>query len=237
MQQNTMQASTESNQTIIKVDIIGGFQDADKTEFVKRFQEYMIAGSEKAVIPKLEKKGCLCCTNPDQFVQSIQDIRTKERPDRILLEIGGTVKLTDIRSVFAQKELAQYFTIEHELFLLDITEYEKRKLISERFLTEQLTDAILICVKRQSELDKKQRTQIYQDIKQCNPQVTLKDKDWRTYSGTEFEKIWKENANKFQKLERKIHAVFRKIPINQLTSKANEQTDLNLQIYEEFNDW
>lgn len=99
-----------------KIDIISGFLGAGKTTFIKQLLREAIAG-EKVVLIENEfgeigidggflkdagieiremNSGCICCSLVGDFGKSLEEVLTKYRPDRVIIEPSGVGKLSDV---------------------------------------------------------------------------------------------------------------------------------------------
>ncbi len=99
-----------------KIDIISGFLGAGKTTFIKQLLREAIAG-EKVVLIENEfgeigidggflkdagieiremNSGCICCSLVGDFGRSLEEVLTKYRPDRVIIEPSGVGKLSDV---------------------------------------------------------------------------------------------------------------------------------------------
>ena len=99
-----------------KIDIISGFLGAGKTTFIKKLLEEAIAG-EKVVLIENEfgeigidggflqdsgieiremNSGCICCSLVGDFGKSLEEVLTKYKPERVIIEPSGVGKLSDV---------------------------------------------------------------------------------------------------------------------------------------------
>lgn len=99
-----------------KVDIISGFLGAGKTTLIKKllseafvgdklvlieneFGEVSVDGGflrESGVQVSELSSGCICCTLVGDFTESLKQVYTQYKPDRILIEPSGVAKLSDV---------------------------------------------------------------------------------------------------------------------------------------------
>lgn len=99
-----------------KIDIISGFLGAGKTTFIKKMIDEAFKG-EKIVLIENEfgevgidggflkdagiqitemNSGCICCSLVGDFGKNLNEVITKYKPDRILIEPSGVGKLSDV---------------------------------------------------------------------------------------------------------------------------------------------
>ena len=99
-----------------KIDIISGFLGAGKTTFIKKLLKDAIAGEQVVLIEnefgeigidggflkdsgieiREMNSGCICCSLVGDFGKSLEEVLTKYRPDRVIIEPSGVGKLSDV---------------------------------------------------------------------------------------------------------------------------------------------
>ncbi len=99
-----------------KIDIIYGFLGAGKTTFIKKLLKEAIAGEQVVLIEnefgeigidggflkdsgieiREMNSGCICCSLVGDFGKSLEEVLTKYRPDRVIIEPSGVGKLSDV---------------------------------------------------------------------------------------------------------------------------------------------
>ena len=99
-----------------KIDIISGFLGARKTTFIKKLLEEAISGEQVVLIEnefgeigidggflkdagieiREMNSGCICCSLVGDFGKSLEEVLTKYKPDRIIIEPSGVGKLSDV---------------------------------------------------------------------------------------------------------------------------------------------
>ena len=107
-----------------KVDIISGFLGAGKTTFIRKLLKDAVAGEQIVLIEnefgeigidggflkdsgieiREMNSGCICCSLVGDFASSLQEILTKYKPDRIIIEPSGVGKLSDVMKAVADVE-------------------------------------------------------------------------------------------------------------------------------------
>ena len=127
-----------------KIDIISGFLGAGKTTLIKKLLEEKLH-SEKLVIIENEfgeigidgsllkksnvkikeiNSGCICCTLVGEFEKAIEEVVTKYKPDRIIIEPSGVGKLSDIIKACDTPKLKNLITINMIITVVDVIKYE-----------------------------------------------------------------------------------------------------------------
>ena len=99
-----------------KIDIISGFLGAGKTTFIKKLLEEAIAGEQVVLIEnefgqigidggflkdagieiREMNSGCICCSLVGDFGKSLEEVLTKYKPDRVIIEPSGVGKVSDV---------------------------------------------------------------------------------------------------------------------------------------------
>ena len=99
-----------------KIDIISGFLGAGKTTFIKKLLEEAISGEQVVLIEnefgqigidggflkdagieiREMNSGCICCSLVGDFGKSLEEVLTKYKPDRVIIEPSGVGKLSDV---------------------------------------------------------------------------------------------------------------------------------------------
>ncbi|MDD3251508.1 MAG: GTP-binding protein [Lachnospiraceae bacterium] len=99
-----------------KIDIISGFLGAGKTTFIKKLLQEAIAGEQVVLIEnefgeigidggflkdagieiREMNSGCICCSLVGDFGKSLEEVLTKYKPERVIIEPSGVGKLSDV---------------------------------------------------------------------------------------------------------------------------------------------
>ncbi|RKJ05850.1 GTP-binding protein [bacterium D16-54] len=99
-----------------KIDIISGFLGAGKTTFIKKLLQEAIGGEQVVLIEnefgeigidggflkdsgieiREMNSGCICCSLVGDFGKSLEEVLTKYKPDRVIIEPSGVGKLSDV---------------------------------------------------------------------------------------------------------------------------------------------
>lgn len=99
-----------------KIDIISGFLGAGKTTFIKKLLQEAIKGEQVVLIEnefgqigidggflkdsgieiRVMNSGCICCSLVGDFGKSLEEVLTKYKPERVIIEPSGVGKLSDV---------------------------------------------------------------------------------------------------------------------------------------------
>ena len=99
-----------------KIDIISGFLGAGKTTFIKKLLQEAIKGEQVVLIEnefgqigidggflkdsgieiREMNSGCICCALVGDFGKSLEEVLTKYKPERVIIEPSGVGKLSDV---------------------------------------------------------------------------------------------------------------------------------------------
>lgn len=99
-----------------KIDIISGFLGAGKTTLIKKLLQEAFQGEQIVLIEnefgeigidgaflkdagieiREMNSGCICCSLVGDFGKSLEEVLTKYKPDRVIIEPSGVGKLSDV---------------------------------------------------------------------------------------------------------------------------------------------
>ena len=139
----------------IPVDLISGFQGAGKTTLIQSLSEclwqdefVLFLQNERgkaALSPETGKRmveewqgGCICCSASALFEQTLRHMISQHHPDRVVIELAGTARLSDVKSLFSG--LRELLALEHLIYVLSAVEFSRRWEQSQRFLEQQLRE-------------------------------------------------------------------------------------------------
>ena len=136
------------------IDLIGGFRGSGKTALIRSMAETLFWG-ERVVFLLNERGrtnldglgltveewrgGCICCTASSLLEQAMAELVAKYRPDRLVLELAETGRLTDARALFDQPNSG--FRVEHIIFVLNGIDFTRRWALSREFMVRQFRDS------------------------------------------------------------------------------------------------
>ena len=199
-----------------RIGLVAGFTGAGKTTYIRDVLLKDIS-DEKITILQTEigkvilqdadslkygwklrqiQEGCLCCGGSRFFLRDLKNILEQDQPDRILIELSGTARLDEVRKLLSQEEITSLIgTIRYD-YLLDLTDFEKREMISEIFLHRQLEYADRIICSKVSGCEEEKRKEIIQKIQSLQPFLPIIQEDWYMLTTDQRQKLFEENGSR-----------------------------------------
>lgn len=136
------------------VDLVAGFRGSGKTTLIRSMAETLWTG-ERVVFLLNERGrasldglgltvvewqgGCICCTASSMLEQAMAELLAKYRPDRLVLELAETARLTDAKSLFDGP--SSELRVEHIIFALSGKDFPRRWALSQQFLERQMRES------------------------------------------------------------------------------------------------
>ena len=176
-----------------KIDIISGFLGAGKTTFIKKLLEEAISGEQVVLIEnefgqigidggflkdagieiREMNSGCICCSLVGDFGKSLEEVLTKYKPDRVIIEPSGVGKLSDVMK--AVRDVAG--TVDVELnSAVTIVDASKCKMYMKNFgefFNNQVEHAGTIVLSRTDVLDAGKVQKAVELIREHNQTATI----------------------------------------------------------------
>ena len=176
-----------------KIDIISGFLGAGKTTFIKKLLEEAISGEQVVLIEnefgqigidggflkdagieiREMNSGCICCSLVGDFGKSLEEVLTKYKPDRVIIEPSGVGKLSDVMK--AVRDVAG--TVDAELTsAVTIVDASKCKMYMKNFgefFNNQVEYAGTIVLSRTDVLDAGKVQKAVELIREHNQTATI----------------------------------------------------------------
>lgn len=185
-----------------KVDIISGFLGAGKTTLIKKmleeklyneklviieneFGEIGIDGSilkKSGVEVKEMNSGCICCTLVGDFGKAIQEVITKFKPDRIVIEPSGVGKLSDVIKACETPKLKELLQINMVITVADVQKYQMYASNFGEFFENQIKNAKTVILSRTQKVDSKKTEAVVQAIRKCNRKANVITTPWENLS-------------------------------------------------------
>lgn len=176
-----------------KIDIISGFLGAGKTTFIKKLLEEAVSGEQVVLIEnefgqigidggflkdagieiREMNSGCICCSLVGDFGKSLEEVLTKYKPDRVIIEPSGVGKLSDVMK--AVRDVAG--TVDVELnSAVTIVDASKCKMYMKNFgefFNNQVEHAGTIVLSRTDVLDAGKVQKAVELIREHNQTATI----------------------------------------------------------------
>lgn len=188
-----------------KCDIISGFLGAGKTTFIKKLLEEIFPMETVVVLENEFGKinldgdnlrqeglrvesiiaGCICCTSANDLGNSLMTIIDKYKPERILIEPTGIAKLSDIKGLFREEELAKRCEIDHIITIVDAKNYYNRVRISKAFFENQIQWSQVVLLSKTEDMLEAEIDQVAEAISRVQPTCKIIKKPWPSMTGEE----------------------------------------------------
>ena len=182
----------------VKVEIFSGFLGAGKTQLIKKlieegyykeriaiieneFGEVSIDGEVLKRTNTLVKEinaGCICCQVTGDFKESIIDVVESCNVDRLLIEPTGVAKLSDIKKVFAEKELKDVAQIEKAITVVDAEKFDLYLANFKSFFMNQIKNANIIILSRTQNVKYEEVRRLNEEINKLNSNAIIVGKEW-----------------------------------------------------------
>ena len=176
-----------------KIDIISGFLGAGKTTLIKKlleeklhnenlviieneFGEIGIDGSilrKSNVAVKEINSGCICCTLVGEFGKAIEEIITKYKPDRIVIEPSGVGKLSDVIKACDTPKLKKLITPNMIITVVDVLKYEVYITNFGEFFENQIKYSQTIILSRTEKTDRDNLESVVNSIRKLNSKCNI----------------------------------------------------------------
>ena len=176
-----------------KIDIISGFLGAGKTTFIKKLLEEAISGEQVVLIEnefgeigidggflknsgieiREMNSGCICCSLVGDFGESLAEVLTKYKPDRVIIEPSGVGKLSDVmkavRDVAAEIEV----TLNSAVTIVDVAKCRMYMKNFGEFFNNQIENAGTVVLSRTDIAAVDKVNQAVELIREKNPAAVI----------------------------------------------------------------
>ena len=158
-----------------KIDIISGFLGAGKTTFIKKLLQEAIKGEQVVLIEnefgqigidggflkdsgieiREMNSGCICCSLVGDFGKSLEEVLTKYKPERVIIEPSGVGKLSDVMN--AVRDVAKNLDVKlnSAVTIVDATKCKMYMKNFGEFFNNQIENAGTIVMSRTDVADSK----------------------------------------------------------------------------------
>ena len=176
-----------------KVDIISGFLGAGKTTFIRKLLKDAVAGEQVVLIEnefgeigidggflkdsgieiREMNSGCICCSLVGDFASSLQEILTKYKPDRIIIEPSGVGKLSDVMKAVADVEADLEVENNSAVTVVDVKKCRMYMKNFGEFFNNQVQFATTIVLSRTDIAKQEVIDEAVAMIRELNPTATI----------------------------------------------------------------
>lgn len=176
-----------------KIDIISGFLGAGKTTFIKKLLEEAISGEQVVLIEnefgeigidggflkdagieiREMNSGCICCSLVGDFGKSLEEVLTKYRPDRIIIEPSGVGKLSDVMKAVIDVSADMDVELNSAVTIVDANKCKMYMKNFGEFFNNQIENAGTIVLSRTDIADAAKIQLDVDMIREKNPKATV----------------------------------------------------------------
>ena len=194
---------------MIKIDIISGFLGAGKTTFIKKMIDEVYTGEKIALIENEfgevgidggflkdagvniteMKSGCICCSLVGDFGKNLNEVITKYRPDRIIIEPSGVGKLSDVMKSVIDIEKEQDVQLNALVTVVNAKKASKQMKAFGEFFNNQIEFATTIVLSRTQNTTDEQLELCVKQMQQLNEKAAVITTPWDKISGEQILKV------------------------------------------------
>ncbi|MGN0968757.1 MAG: GTP-binding protein [Oscillospiraceae bacterium] len=175
----------------IKIDLISGFRGSGKTTLLRRMAAELWK-DERVILLQNEQGrvrltpaslpenctvvewqgGCLCCTAAALLEQTLWELAEQHRPDRIVIEMAQTSRLTDMKASLDTAGQGA-FPIAHIIYVLCADTFERKWNLSEEFIVRQLRESPAVYLTGAEAANGALRARISGAVAACSPRCAV----------------------------------------------------------------
>ena len=176
-----------------KIDIISGFLGAGKTTFIKKLLEEAIAGEQVVLIEnefgeigidggflknsgieiREMNSGCICCSLVGDFGKSLEEVLTKYKPDRVIIEPSGVGKLSDVMNAVRDVAATVDVTLNSAVTVVDASKCKMYMKNFGEFFNNQVEHAGTIVLSRTDVADENKVQKAVEMLRQHNGEASI----------------------------------------------------------------
>ncbi len=194
---------------MIKIDIISGFLGAGKTTFIKKMIDEVYTGEKIALIENEfgevgidggflkdsgvniteMNSGCICCSLVGDFGKNLNEVITKYRPGRIIIEPSGVGKLSDVMKSVIDIEKEQDVQLNALVTVVNAKKASKQMKAFGEFFNNQIEFATTIVLSRTQNTTDEQLELCVKQMQQLNEKAAVITTPWDKISGEQILKV------------------------------------------------
>lgn len=194
---------------MIKIDIISGFLGAGKTTFIKKMLDEVFQNEKIALIENEfgevgidggflkdsgiqiteMNSGCICCSLVGDFGKNLNEVITKYRPDRIIIEPSGVGKLSDVMQSVIDIEKEQDVALNALVTVVNAKKASKQMRAFGEFFNNQIEFATTIVLSRTQDMGEEQLELCVKQMREANEKAAIVTTPWDSISGGQILKV------------------------------------------------
>ena len=176
-----------------KIDIISGFLGAGKTTFIKKLLQEAISGEQVVLIEnefgeigidggflkdsgieiREMNSGCICCSLVGDFGKSLEEVLTKYKPDRIIIEPSGVGKLSDVMKAVIDVSADMDVALNSAVTIVDAAKCKMYMKNFGEFFNNQIENAGTVVLSRTDITDTAKIQKDAEMIREKNPKAAI----------------------------------------------------------------
>lgn len=211
-----------------KIDIISGFLGAGKTTFIKQLLKETLKG-EKVVLIENEfgeigidggfledagieiremNSGCICCSLVGDFGRSLEEVLTKYRPDRVLIEPSGVGKLSDVMKAVREVASRIEVALNSAVTVVDASKCRMYMKNFGEFFNNQIENAGTIVLSRTDITDPKKVQAAVDMLREHNKKAAIVTTPCSELTGSQLLELIEKNDDMAEELmaEARVHS-------------------------------
>ena len=190
-----------------KIDVVSGFLGAGKTTLIKKllkeaftdeqvvlieneFGEIGIDGGflkDAGIEIKEMNSGCICCSLVGDFGTSLNEVLSKYKPDRILIEPSGVGKLSDVIKAIQTAELGDDVVLNSAVAVVDGSKTKMYIKNFGEFFVNQVEHAGTVILSRTDKMSEEKVKEAVALLREHNETATIITTPWEQLDGKSIE--------------------------------------------------
>ncbi|ATW27544.1 CobW family GTP-binding protein [Candidatus Formimonas warabiya] len=182
----------------VKIDIISGFLGAGKTTLIKKLLEEELCREKPVIIENefgeigidgtLLKKsgieikeinsGCICCSLVGEFERSIQEVLSRFKPSRIIIEPSGVGKLSEVIKACTSPRIKGLLVLNMVITVVDIQNYQLYLENFGEFFSNQIQHAKTLILSRTQDVSPEEVAAAVKSLHQWNDRAHIVTTPW-----------------------------------------------------------
>jgi G3E family GTPase len=203
-----------------KIDIISGFLGAGKTTFIKKLLQEAISGEQVVLIEnefgeigidggflkdagieiREMNSGCICCSLVGDFGASLEEVLTKYKPDRVIIEPSGVGKLSDVMKAVVDVAAKVDVTLNSAVTIVDAAKCRMYMKNFGEFFNNQIENAGTVVLSRTDIAPENKVNQAVEMIREHNSNASIITTPCEELTGSQLLEIIEKQDNMIEEL-------------------------------------
>jgi G3E family GTPase len=203
------------------IDVISGFLGAGKTTLIRKLLKEALHGQKIVLIEnefgdigidggflqeagieiKEMNSGCICCSLVGDFGESLKEVLSTYKPERIIIEPSGVGKLSDVLAAIQNVEAQDELVIGSAVTVIDANKCKLYNKNFGEFFKNQVTYADCLVLSRTSGITDTRLQETLEILRSLNPDALIVTTPWDQIEGADILEAIQARA----KLEERVH--------------------------------